>query len=325
MCERKAQQEADRIASELAVDHRLRDRRESPELGKWIHEYLKLREPDLSESTMLLYRKTGEYLVDHFGEHTRVSRIGEHETDQFRSWLLGKKLADETVRGHLRRASSIFKKLVVHNAIGYNPFDHLPKACKAVGEHGDVEGWMIPKLLDACPDASWRSLVAMTCYAGLRLSESKSMKWDRVLFDQNRLVVINEKTGRVTGQKTREVLMVPELAAVLAESHSMAESGHELVCTNSFHNASKNMALLVKRAGIRRYPRPFHSWRSWRTKTWKQEYPEYVVHAWLGHSASVSIKHYSRIDESHYGGESEMDRLRRENNELRQMLGGATS
>ena len=315
-----AQAEADKLAKQLATERPSKDTDEAPTLADWIDEYLGLRRAELAPKTLADYLGTCGYLKEHFGPQTRCSDIKRADADRWRAELLGRGLADETVRKHARRAITLFRALVVREAIPSNPFDHLPSASRARAIHGDVDASMIPKLIEACPDRRWRALMALTCYAGLRRGESLDLQWSDVKFGRGKIVVHNAKTAGATGIRTRDVKMEPELEVILAQARDDAGKDESHVVGLSSDDVNHGIHGLLERAGIPKYPKPLHSWRSWRSKSWKAVHPEYIVNQWMGHSSVVAAKHYSHIDESVYTGESELDRLRRENAELREML-----
>jgi integrase len=62
------------------------------------------------------------------------------------------------------------------------------------------------KIIEACPDAEWRRIIALCSYAGLRCpSEVLALRWGDILWDQDRMTVSNVKTENTTGEKFRTV------------------------------------------------------------------------------------------------------------------------
>ncbi|MEM9167028.1 MAG: tyrosine-type recombinase/integrase [Planctomycetota bacterium] len=315
----KAQRECDAIAAELGADPGSRDRSEPPKLGEWLDAFLRLREPELADSSLRLYKTTSDYLLEFFGPDAGCGLITRGDAEEWRGWLL-ERVTDETARAHTRRASTIFRRLVTRDEIRIDPFGHLPRQGSAsAADPAQLDASMIPKLLDAAQNQSWRNLIAMVCYAGLRLGEAQAMTWDRVVWEGRRLRVPNIKTARATGRREREVLMEPELESVLLRGHELARNNS--VILRGMANPQRDMKVIVRRAGLEVYPKPFHAWRTWRSLSWKAQYPEIVVDKWLGHSNSVARQHYGAVPEHYYGGaESETESLRRRVAELESML-----
>ena len=52
---------------------------------------------------------------------------------------------------------------------------------------------------------------------------------------------------------------------------------------------------IVKRAGLKPWPRLFHAMRGSRETALAREYPIRVVTSWLGNTVSVAIKHYLQV------------------------------
>ncbi len=57
---------------------------------------------------------------------------------------------------------------------------------------------------------------------------------------------------------------------------------------------------LVKRAGLKPWPRLFHNLRSSRETELLETFPVHVVAQWMGHDPKVSLKHYAQTTEDHF-------------------------
>lgn len=88
------------------------------------------------------------------------------------------------------------------------------------------------KVIDACPDAEWRLIVAFSRYGGLRCpSEYLSLRWGDVDWEQGRVRVTSPKTAHHPGGESRVVPLFPELRRCLEEVFEQAEAGTEYVIT----------------------------------------------------------------------------------------------
>ena len=63
---------------------------------------------------------------------------------------------------------------------------------------------MLRAVLEQCPGVFWRLVIALGCYAGLRIpSEVASLKWDDIALYTGRLTVRSPKTAQHDGHAVR--------------------------------------------------------------------------------------------------------------------------
>ena len=60
------------------------------------------------------------------------------------------------------------------------------------------------------------------------------------------------------------------------------------------------MERIIKRAGVKPWPKLFHNLRASRQTELAERYPIHVVCAWLGNSAAIAKEHYLQVTEMHY-------------------------
>jgi integrase len=179
----------------------------------------------------------------------------------------------------------------------------------------------------------WRNLVALTARAGLRVGEARQLKKSDVQFDRNRILVANPSKTVTTKKKAREVLLDPELAAILRDTFPLIQG--ELACPVPANNLYRTFTGyndvkrkrryigIVERAGLPPYAKPFHTLRKNRATSWRLQYPDIVVDRWLGHGPEVARKHYTKVQESFYNiadKRDELATLRAENVRLKAAL-----
>ena len=84
----------------------------------------------------------------------------------------------------------------------------------------------------------------------------------------------------------------------------MVEEGEDWVVPMLSGNADKNLGTtfrkIISRAGIDVWPKPFQNCRSSRQTELVQQYPTYVVCAWLGNTPSIAHKHYLTMTDEHF-------------------------
>lgn len=100
----------------------------------------------------------------------------------------------------------------------------------------------IAKVLDACPNAEWRGIVALSPFGGLRCpSEHLRLRWEDIHWDQDRMTVHSPKTERHAAGESRVVPIFPELRPYLVEAFEAAEPGTEYV-VNRYRNGGRMSA-----------------------------------------------------------------------------------
>ena len=163
---------------------------------------------------------------------------------------------------------------------------------------------VVTKVLDACPNWQWRTVVALARYGGLRCSsEVALLKWSDIHWDTDRFTVTSPKTKRY-GKASRVVPLFPELRMYLDEAFSMADEGATWVIPMLTGQPSKNLGTtfkkIIRHAGVEVWPKPFQNLRSSRQTELEQDYPTYVVCRWLGNTPSVALKHYLTVTDDHH-------------------------
>ena len=80
----------------------------------------------------------------------------------------------------------------------------------------------------------------------------------------------------------------------------MAEPGAARIITKSQNNLGRDLQVIVRRARIEPWERTFQVLRQSCESEWAAVYPQHVVSQWLGHSESVSRKHYLVVSDHFY-------------------------
>jgi integrase len=110
-------------------------------------------------------------------------------------------LSLDTVRKRISNAKQFFGEAVAHELIPKNPFAKLKSATKGNRKRDFfVTQEMAKQVIDACPDAQWRLLFALSRYGGLRCpSEHLALRLDDVDWERDRLRVTSPKTEHHEG------------------------------------------------------------------------------------------------------------------------------
>ena len=105
------------------------------------------------------------------------------------------------------------------------------------------------------------------------------------------------RPSRYANHRERIVPIVPRLRELLLDGFADAEEGAEQVLgiTRTRIALHRVVGAAVKRAEVEPIARVFQTCRQSRETDWARTHPQHAVSAWLGHSVSVSIKHYLTV------------------------------
>lgn len=107
----------------------------------------------------------------------------------------------------------------------------------------------------------------------------------------------NSKTKRVY----REIPICPRLNTILLEAFDAAEAGTMTVTGLSPNNLTRLGKGIVQAVGIKPWPKLYQAMRSSCENEWKQAgVAEPTYCAWLGHSPTVSRRHYVAPTEAEF-------------------------
>ncbi|QDU50274.1 tyrosine-type recombinase/integrase [Gimesia panareensis] len=282
------------------------DERESTKLEDYCEAYYELRETGNKANTQKKYRNALNYIYEYFGKDRMLKDITPGDCDEWRVWLTRKGLAENTVRKHCAVAKVFFNNAVRKRLIEENPFTDL----KSTSIPNKAREYFISaeeteKLLEACPDAEWRLIVALARFGGLRTpSEHYALRWEDVLWAEGRFYVTSPKTERYEGKEGRMVPIFPQLKPYLEDCRELADDDAEFVIVRHRHgsnNLRTCMQKIVKRAGLNQWPRLFQNMRSSReTELLGEGFQLQTVVAWLGNSPTVALKSYLQVREEDY-------------------------
>lgn len=282
----------------------LAEKRESSTLEHFFESYI-ARRTDISPNTRRIWRQTARKLTAHFGPGKSLAEITRGDSTDWRLTLISSGLADATVRKHCGFAKHFFAQAIDHELILANPFGKLVSS--PVGNESrqfSITREATDRVLEAAPDATWRLIIALSRYGGLRCpSEHLSLRWEDVDWEHKRLHVTSPKTARHAGHESRLLPIFPELMPHLEALWEAAAPGTEYVIDRyqkSGGNLRTQLTRIVKRAGLTPWPRIFHNLRSSRQTELEETFPSHVVCKWIGNSPQVARKHYLQTTEEHF-------------------------
>ncbi|WP_420844084.1 tyrosine-type recombinase/integrase [Lacipirellula parvula] len=287
--------------------------------------YIKSRS-DVKGGTKNVYRHTQEGLIEYFGASKPLSEISEGDADDWRRWLATsgkrsdgstrKRLGDNTIRRRCGVARQFFRAALRKRLIVANPFGEMKGISVRSNRERDyfVTRDEAAKVVEACPDAQWRLLFALSRYGGLRCpSEHLALRWGDIDWANKRITVTSPKTEHHEGQGVRVIPMFPELQQLLEDVWELAakplssltpkEQAKVHVITR-YRDVNANLRTqlerIIARAGLTPWPKLFQNLRASRATELAAEFPSHVAAEWMGHSALVAQKHYWRTTDADF-------------------------
>ena len=281
------------------------EQRAASSLKAFLDAYVEGRK-DVKPSTATKWQTSINHLVAFFGASCELRTITEGRADEFRSYLYGQGLAENTVRRCCGIAKQFMRAAQRRGLVDFNAF-----ADQVAAVRGNPEKFYFltredaARVMEACPDLQWRMIFSLCRFGGLRCpSEVLALRWQDIDWDRERFIVWSSKTEHHEGKALRVVPLFPELAGVLGEGFADAEDGATYVITR-YRGATQNLRTtfrkIIERAGLQPWPKPFQNLRSTRETELSNEFPLHVVTAWIGNSQLVAAKHYLQVTDDHFG------------------------
>lgn len=273
-------------------------------LVAFIEEYITKR-TDVKPGSRKLWRQTLHYLQRHFGADRRLSDITKADAKDFRLFLLSGKLAEATVRKYCGFTKTFLHDAVDRELIARNPFGSVESASIGNTERQQfVPVADVLKAIQAAPDHEWRLILALSRFGGLRCpSEHLALRWEDIHWSEKRITVRSPKTEHHQGHESRVIPLFPELEPYLADTFDKAEVGAEFVIARHRTNCGNwrtTLTKIIRRAGLKPWPRITHNLRSSRQTELESEFPTHVVCAWLGNSQQVARRHYLQVRDTDF-------------------------
>lgn len=266
-------------------------------LAEFIDAYIVGR-TDAKSNTLMNLRLFRQRLTVFFGGDRDMTTITQADAD---AWVVYLKTnyAAGTVGRTIKGARQFFKVACRANIIDRNPLEDIK-----AGSHTDKDRQYFvtvaktQQVIDTCPDAEWRLLVALSRFGGLRCpSEHLALTWPDIDWERNRFRVNSPKTG------VRWVPIFPELRPYLEDSFEQAPEGAAHVIQR-YRDAKKNfrtrLTRIIRRAGLEPWPKLFHNLRASRETELARDHPIHVVCDWIGNSPAVAAKHYLQVTDADF-------------------------
>ncbi len=289
---------ADKLANAGLIESR-----DHSSLADFTASYIQ-RRTDVKPRTRKWMEQCRSYLIAFFGANRSLRSILPGDADDWLLWMK-ERYADSTTGRAVKRARQFFRSAVRSRLIPSNPFEDVkPPSMVNESRKCFVGRPIIDRILQACPDAEWRLIVALCRYGGIRCpSELMPLTWNDVNWERGRFYVHSPKTEHHEGGAGRWVPIFPELRPYLEDAFEQAEPG-TVFLINRYRDANQNLRTqlqrICKRAGVETWPKLFHNLRASRETELAGEYPLHIACAWIGNSALIAQKHYLKVTDADF-------------------------
>lgn len=275
----------------------------SAALGSFIEAYIASR-TDVKSRTRINMEQTRQHMINFFGPHRALKSITPAEADR---WLIEMKAiyAEATIARTLKRARQFFTAAKRAHLVHESPFDHIkPGRMDNPQRLFFVSRETTTKMLEFCPNAEWRAIVALCRFGGLRCpSELLALKWSHVHWKQERFLVHSSKLEHCRDKGQRWVPLFPELRPFLETLQNETPNGTLYVITKTRDcgvNWRTQLCRIILKAGLTPWDRLFQNMRSSRETELAGKFPLHVVTAWLGNSSLIAAKHYLQVTDADF-------------------------
>jgi integrase len=284
----------DRLYNKLAAV-RLAPDRQPAALGPLLERYISDREGVLKPESLRKLRQTKAKLLESFPDDACVRGISRDDALDWRKSLKDVGLSEAAIRTHCGNIKTMLAEAKRRRVIEDNPFEMLKSGPTPSKYTRYITPDEIQRVIDACPNAEWRLLFGLARYAGLRIpSESHRLTWADVDLERARLTVHSPKTERWEGHDQRVIPITPRLMSLLHERfEAMPEGETPLVTIAGKGAVIRRVRGIWAAAGVEPWARLWQTLRASCEKEWAMTFPQFAVSRWIGHSITISGKHYA--------------------------------
>ncbi len=273
-------------------------------LIRFVDNYMDSR-TDVKPATQIVWGHTRRNLAEHFGENKLLSEVTEADAEHWLRSLVAQNLSEATIRKRCGFAKQFFQQAVKARLIEANPFAELKSAAHSNPKRKFyITREMTDRLIEACPDTQWRTIIALCRYAGLRCpSEVLLLRWSDIDWHSERMTITSPKTEHHEGKGSRVVPLFAELQPHLSEAFDLAADGTDFVVTR-YRDQSQNLRTtflkIIRRAGLQPWPKLFVNLRASAATDLIERFAAHVANAWMGHCESIAREHYRQVTDAHF-------------------------
>ena len=276
----------------------------------------------VSDRTFLNYaRQWGRFekwLGDNHPEVAGLREVTEEIAKEY--WRLFQDGAASTANQHLSTLKVVFETMKKPAGLLFNPWESIARRVKDGISREYLTKQDMTKLFQSfgpggtnehCP-AEYRMLLQIGKSTGLRLADCCLLKWSKIDFGKNQIVLIPRKTHRITRQVTiplfedfRRALqewpretehVLPKIAA----GFTLHESGIKKEIAAIFQRAGFETTVLLPGRKIPTCVIGFHCFRgTLTTDLFNAGVPSSVISTIIGDDIATLEKHYTKVNAAH--------------------------
>lgn len=287
--------------------------RQSMTLSEFLTDWLRERRHD-KPSSLAAYRHVVADLRRCFGDSLPLGSLTVESGRRLLEHLRARGYRPTTIGKRLSCARTILNRAVELELLTRNPLSSVKAPPANPAERKVyVPAELILKALEFCPDVWWRLLLVLARFQGLRTpSECVTLKWEHVLWSESKLVVPVPKLQHIPGREFRVMPLFERTRQCLAEAFELAAEGDEFIFPERWRrsawgvNGWKNCNMrtgfqrILLRAGIKPWPRLFHSLRGSCESDLASRFPIATAASWIGNSVAVAARHYVSPLDAHF-------------------------
>jgi integrase len=286
-------------------------------LKGWLDAHIATR-TDAKPGTLVCFDQARTLALRYFGDDRDITTITRGDAKEFKIWAQraggrvknegdrdGGKLAISTVNRRCRLISQFLLAAEEKELIVKNPFKGVGGQVRANKKRQFfITLEMAEAVINACPNAEWRAIFALARFGGLRIpSELDGLRWTDINWERNRFLVHSPKTEHHEGGDCRIVPIFERLRPYLEDLHQLAGDGAEFVISKrEGGNLRTTMLKIIKRAGLKPWPKVFQNLRSSRQTELLAETGGNIkaVCEWIGNTEKVALENYLQVTEADF-------------------------
>ncbi|MCA9063645.1 MAG: phage integrase SAM-like domain-containing protein [Planctomycetaceae bacterium] len=252
---------------------------------------------DAKDSTVVTWKNAERNLTDYFGSEKPLADITPEDGENFERWLSGdQKLSRATTRKRIQIAKQMLQSAKKARLIPENPFaDMKTGSIRNKTRQHFVSVADTIRLLDACSSTEWRVAVALARFGALRMpSEIRELKWEDINWEHRSFLVFCPKLEHHEDKSQRVVPLFPEIERELLDLREIQgdESIYVLPSIRHTTNTHPTLLRIVKRAGLKPWPRLWQNLRASRATELEAAFGGAKAATVCGHAEKVAQDHY---------------------------------
>lgn len=271
---------------------------ESFSLKKIFDEFLSVS-TDRKDSTIETYSSAYKRIIQFFDVETECENITVSDGQSWKAFAL-ERWSSATVSADIGKLRTVFGWAVECEFLTKNVFKKIKRGTTM----NESRKFFVPhewyeKLLVACPDQTWKTIIALCRIGGLRCpSEVLGVKWMDVDWTNRKLLVRSPKTEHHAGRDCRIIPLWGELHEQLELQSMVSDCNENDFVVDKYHrigdekNMRRHFMAIVKRAGLPQWERLFHNLRASRSNELFGANPPHLASEWMGQSVKVARDHY---------------------------------